>query len=42
VSARTGLDTVAKSKNPFNACQEMNPGRPARVTVTILTIESRE
>jgi hypothetical protein len=33
---RARLDVVAKRKNPF-PCRELNPGRPARSLITILT-----
>jgi len=33
---RAGLDAVVKRKNP-RPCRQLNPGRPTRSSVTILT-----
>jgi hypothetical protein len=38
VGPRTGLDAVAKRKiKSHYTCRELNPGRPARSIVTVLT-----
>jgi hypothetical protein len=36
VGPRTGLDAVARRKNP-RPCREPNPGRPTHSLVTVLT-----